>query len=143
MAPAPKKLSSLWYKGLALLTLNADVAKGLAPSIASSVDEVLSFIILLPLCFSNLSAPMKQTISCSDACETRGAAAEAKRFIPELDQEAASKFEELKLVLEEECLLGGGTVAIACAVCVIWSVAPPSGTTAVAVSGYCARRSAA
>ena len=51
-------------------------------------DEVLVAGLLTPLAFSNLRAPLRPIISCSDASEQGGAAAEASRFVSAVDEVA-------------------------------------------------------
>ena len=72
------------------------------PAWAESVDEVLLFAALLPLAYTNLKAQCRKYVSCTDASEKGGAAAEAKHFVNALDQPAGAVVDDvLASVLEE------------------------------------------
>ncbi|CAK0801547.1 unnamed protein product, partial [Prorocentrum cordatum] len=55
--------------------------------------EIPSFTMLLPLAHSNHRAPVKRSISCADASEHGGGAAEAVKFRRQLGREAGQRFE--------------------------------------------------
>ena len=57
---------------------------GPMPLSDASVDEVIVFSALLPMCFTNLRARLSRTISCSDASPYGGGAAEATEFQPSM-----------------------------------------------------------
>ena len=54
-------------------------------------DEILVAGLLLPLAFTNLRAPLRQTNPITDASEYGGAAAEATRFISAVDEKGAEE----------------------------------------------------
>ena len=56
------------------------LSTGPRPLSDASVDEVIVFSALLPMCFTNLRARLSRTISCSDGSPYGGGAAEATEF---------------------------------------------------------------
>ena len=88
-------LQEVFHQGLTL-------AETPGPAWRESVDEILVFAALLPLAFTNLKAECRRYVSCSDASENGGAAAEAKHFVNALEQPAAAVVDDtLALMLEE------------------------------------------
>ena len=66
------------------------------------LDEVMCAAILAPLMYTNLRAPLRLPISCSDASEAGGGAAEAVSFIAALDPGAEEAAEALVAERVEE-----------------------------------------
>lgn len=66
------------------------------------VDEMLCFCGLLPLCYSNLRASIRNKISISDASEQGGGAAEASHFLGQLDPKRAEQAEDWQANICEE-----------------------------------------
>lgn len=58
------------------------------------IDEMLCFCGILPLCYTNLRAPIRPKISISDASEQGGGAAEATHFTELLDPRKAKEAED-------------------------------------------------
>ena len=65
-------------------------------------DEMLIAALLIPMAFSNLRAPMRSTISISDASEEGGAAGEAVKFTSHVGEAAAKEYDDLSLNKAEE-----------------------------------------
>ena len=84
---------------------------------AAVVDEVLVFCSLLPLCFSNLRAPIWSEISCSDASERGGGAGIASRFTGMFAPGVADRAEASAAVLVEESCRGPDHGVFLCQVC--------------------------
>ena len=66
------------------------------------VDEVLIFMSLLPLLFCNLRAQIRKTISCSDASNQGGGAAEASRFLSKLSAQGRARANDVVARLVED-----------------------------------------
>ena len=66
------------------------------------VDEMLCFCGLVPLCFTNLRAPIRDKISISDASEQGGGATEATHFLGKLDPKWAAQAEDWQANISEE-----------------------------------------
>ena len=88
-----------------VFTLMPELAGSPRPPSRASFDEVLVFTSLLPLCYTNLRAPLRRTLSCTDASEEGGGACEAKLFVPQLDRAAAAKVEACYAKIAEESAL--------------------------------------
>ena len=65
-------------------------------------DEMLIAALLSPLAFTNLRAPMRSTISISDASEEGGAAGEAANFLSHVGEKAGKCYDDLSLNKSEE-----------------------------------------
>ncbi|CAK0819451.1 unnamed protein product, partial [Prorocentrum cordatum] len=95
-----------------------------APDVSRG-DEILGAAILAPLMFTNLRAPVRAAVSCSDASEAGGGAAEATDFVDSLGREFECQAEALVAkraeesawadagVFEGRCVMGcaGGSAA--------------------------------
>ena len=79
-----------------------DLEKGpLAPA-AEVLDEVMAFACLIPMCYSNLRAPLRDVISCTDASEEGGAAGEASHLIKQLTSSSSQKLKDFWQMVSEE-----------------------------------------
>ena len=75
---------------------------GSQPPPAEVLDEVLLFSFLLPFAFANLRAPLRETLSATDASESGGAACEAKTFRASMEDGKGNEVEAFRQTLAEE-----------------------------------------
>ncbi|CAK0803465.1 unnamed protein product [Prorocentrum cordatum] len=80
----------------------AAVEHGAKAPEAARADEVLAAAILAPLMYTNLRAPIRAAISCSDASEAGGGAAEATTFVRSLGRDFGCDAEALVARRAEE-----------------------------------------
>ena len=81
----------------------------------TSLDEIIAFQLCLPFCYSNLRAQIRPVISATDASEHGAGAAEARAFLPGIDESAAARIDENRMFM-----LGQGTALeqhVLCSVC--------------------------
>ncbi|CAK0806602.1 unnamed protein product, partial [Prorocentrum cordatum] len=90
--------------------------RGPAPPSEVVLDEVLLMVMLLPLAYSNLRAPVRQGLSCTDASEEGGAACEASAFTQAVDQKSSDTIcSHFANLVEESGRPAGSTTC--CSVC--------------------------
>ena len=80
-------------------------------------DEVLVFAGLLPLCFTNLRAPIRPVISITDASEDGGGSAEATTFLSTMSKGRASSAEDWLAGINEELSTLGTQEKLVCSSC--------------------------
>ncbi|CAK0808859.1 unnamed protein product [Prorocentrum cordatum] len=91
-------------------------ASGPIQASAATMDEIIAFTLLLPLAYTNLRAQVKRAISCTDASEHGGGAAEATTFVRTQDPQRAARFEAHFARLAEDSSRATGKSA-GCVVC--------------------------
>ena len=83
-------------------TLAVSAGPGIVEPSMEHLDEVLLATLLLPFMFTDLRAPIRRTISCSDASSAGGGACEATEFVDALDGDAEGLAEDVVAGLVEE-----------------------------------------
>ena len=120
-----------------VFTLAAAIEYGSGPPGVQHLDEILCAAILVPLMLTNLRAPLRLPISCSDASEAGGGAAEADSFIPSLDDTAEEAAEALLARRVEESAFGGAAAGSCCAVCGGGAPVRTGATCALGCGSWC------
>ena len=99
-------------------SFEVDGSQKLAPPLGV-LDEVIACACLLPLAYTNLRAPIRRTISSSDASPSGGGAAEAKEFVQALRAPVQEQAQDwIAGGAEESRALGNAPkAAVACSAC--------------------------